>query len=412
MNFGRRSDMKKLIQIEVTGVKLFKETLKIDMYAKNRVSDDDEYTNLLFDQGNTKVSVLNTIAFTGVNASGKTKTIQLITLAILLLQGKSVNNALEQLHLIEIMDTASKFNIKTCFYENSMVFKLETDIEIRQSNEGTEEMALITEERLYAKEMKKIKSKKTLCDFDESMVTIVRGKDTEYLPDDISIIIGHNKRIGYKKPDTGIYMINEYNAVNYNFLYRMDSRYLPYIIKYLDSSIDYIDFKKDAKDSTQRTLRLKFKNDDNEIILNNPIELENYISSGTIKGIYMITGIISVLRNGGYYIIDEIENHFNQELVASLVKLFSSARTNPRGAAILFTTHYPELLDRFKRNDNIYISRHEIKGISITNLADELKRNDIKRSEVFQSDYLGGTAPSYDAYMDLKNRIIKYCKEV
>lgn len=403
--------MKKLIQIEATGVKLFEKTVRIDLYAKNRVIDDDEYTNLLISQGNTKISTLNTIAFTGVNASGKTKAIQLIAFVILLLQGKSVNNAMEKLHLIEILDTTCNLSIKTLFYEKSKVYKLDTIIEIRHSDEGPEDMAMITEERLYAKEEKRIKSKKALDYFDESMLTIVRGKDTEYLPDDVSIIIGHNNKIGYKKPDTGMYMINEYNAVNFNFLYRIDSRYLPYIIKYLDSSIEYIDFKKDEGEFPQRTLRLKYKSDDNEIVLNNPIELENYISSGTIKGIYMITGIIRVLRNGGYYIIDEIENHFNQELVASIVSLFSSERTNPKGAVIIFTTHYPELLDRFKRNDNVYITRHGIKGITITNLSDELKRNDIKRSEILQSDYLGGTAPSYEAYMDLKKHIAEYCKE-
>ena len=31
-----------------------------------------------------------------------------------------------------------------------------------------------------------------------------------------------------------------------------------------------------------------------------------------------------------------------------------------------------------------------------------LKRNDIKKSEVYDSGYLGGTVPSYEAYMALK----------
>ena len=35
-----------------------------------------------------------------------------------------------------------------------------------------------------------------------------------------------------------------------------------------------------------------------------------------------------------------------------------------------------------------------------------LKRNDIKKSEAYQSGLLGGTLPMYDAYMNLKNAII------
>lgn len=35
-------------------------------------------------------------------------------------------------------------------------------------------------------------------------------------------------------------------------------------------------------------------------------------------------------------------------------------------------------------------------------LADVLKRNDLKKSEVYDSDYLGETVPSYESYIKLK----------
>ena len=55
----------------------------------------------------------------------------------------------------------------------------------------------------------------------------------------------------------------------------------------------------------------------------------------------------------------------------------------------------------FVNNDNTYIIRNE-DGISIENLASRFTRNDIKKSVAYESNYLNGTAPSYETYMDFK----------
>lgn len=85
-------------------------------------------------------------------------------------------------------------------------------------------------------------------------------------------------------------------------------------------------------------------------------------------------------------------------------------KVNPKGAMPIFSTHYAELLDEFERNDNIYIVRNK-DGISAENLFVVLKRNDIKRSNAYQSGFLEGTVPMYDAYMSLKKRLIHSLKE-
>lgn len=72
---------------------------------------------------------------------------------------------------------------------------------------------------------------------------------------------------------------------------------------------------------------------------------------------------------------------------------------------LIFPTHYSELLDEFERNYNIYIVRNR-NGISAENLSNILKRNDIKKSEAYQSGYLEGTIPMYDAYIELKDSLI------
>ena len=80
-------------------------------------------------------------------------------------------------------------------------------------------------------------------------------------------------------------------------------------------------------------------------------------------------------------------------------------KVNKNGATLIFSTHYSELLDEFDRNDGIYVVRNK-EGISAENLANILKRNDIKKSEVYDSDYLGGTVPAYEAYIALKKVLI------
>ena len=120
--------------------------------------------------------------------------------------------------------------------------------------------------------------------------------------------------------------------------------------------------------------------------------------------------MVASLKEGFDLLIDEVENHFNRELVASLLRLFTNKRTNPKGAVIIFSTHYPELLDELERNDSVFITRSD-HGLTIDNLNFLLRRNDMKKSEVYQSNFLGGTAPKYTALAALQKSIIKSLEE-
>ena len=111
-----------------------------------------------------------------------------------------------------------------------------------------------------------------------------------------------------------------------------------------------------------------------------------------------------VLQSGGYLLVDEIENHFNKEIVTTLVRFFMDSRFNKNGGTLIFTTHYPELLDEYDRNDGIYIVRN-CNGITAENLSYILTRNDIKRSDAYQSGFLEGTTPTYEAYIRLKKSL-------
>ena len=102
--------------------------------------------------------------------------------------------------------------------------------------------------------------------------------------------------------------------------------------------------------------------------------------------------------------VDEVENHFNKEIVTTLMRFFMDSSLNKNGGTLIFSTHYPELLDEYDRNDSIFITRNR-NGITAENLSDILKRNDIKKSDAYQSGFLEGTTPMYEAYMRLKKSI-------
>ena len=111
-----------------------------------------------------------------------------------------------------------------------------------------------------------------------------------------------------------------------------------------------------------------------------------------------------VLQSGGYMVIDEVENHFNKEIVITLIRFFMDSKLNKNGGTLIFSTHYPELLDEYDRNDSIFITRNR-NGITVENLSNILKRNDVKKSDAYQSGFLEGTTPTYEAYMRLKKSI-------
>jgi len=339
----------------------------------------------------------NAIAFIGINASGKTTTLKVISFIMQMLNNEPINK-IKNNTILNGLKKQDKVVFDVYFTSSDSIYKLETTIK-NESIDEIENKFIIENEQLWRKNIKSIKTKKSIFDFTNLESIQQRKGDEEFLPDDVSIIISLNK-----KNSTKIYFKDLINWTNVNFI-RILGDFPQELITFLDSSIEYLDIsvKKEDKDVE---IRLKFKNKE-EILINSPFELENYLSSGTIKGINVFINAMMVLAKGGYLIIDEIENHFNKELAATLVRFFMNHKINKKGAVILLSTHYSELLDEFERNDNIYITRNYA-GIGVENLSKILKRNDIKKSEVYQSGYLKGTTPSYESFIKFQKALIKF----
>ena len=378
----------KILRITAQGLPLFKEDLDICFYAQQRVSEDDK--NNLYNMIENYY-LHSACAFIGINASGKTSVLKVINLALSIIKNEPINHAEAK----GILGGTSKATICTCFYDKrKYVCCLETEITVKKAKTG-EYIYSILSERLWEKPITSVRSKKYLTDFEGMKPTEIRNQDEIYLPDDVSFIIAHNKKVN----DT-VEVFSLLSYTNINVLPFTEDIPLE-VIAFLDPTIEKLCFE---QVEGKTFIHLKFKNEE-EIVLNTAVDLEQYLSSGTIKGIITFSMVKEVLQSGGYLLVDEIENHFNKEIVTTLVRFFMDSRFNKNGGTLIFTTHYPELLDEYDRNDGIYIVRN-CNGITVENLSCILTCNDIKRSDAYQSGFLEGTTPTYEAYIRLKESMV------
>lgn len=373
----------KLLKVKASGLEIFKETVEVDFFAEQRIYQDN--ADMLFNVfGNIYTN--NVISFIGINASGKTSTLNLLSFIIKMLNSEPINNISNKI----IIKDSNEVSIDTFFYyEKIGVCKLHTVIK-KKNDYFSEDKYYIADEILWVKNEKKITSKNSLFDFSNIKPYKVRDDKEVFLKDDISIIMGLNKEINFPNYDLlGITNVNLLLAVG---------KYPDELVRFLDGNIEYLSYDEDKKE-----VKLKFVNKD-VISISNQRDLNKYLSSGTIKGLNVFAFAKFAFQNGGYLLVDELENHFNQEVVSTLIRFFTNKKVNEKGATLIFSTHYSELLDDFERNDCVNIVRNR-DGVTVEKLSHILKRNDIKRSEAYQSDFLEGTVPSYKAYMDLKNCI-------
>ena len=375
----------KLLRITADGLPLFKEKLDICFYAQQRVSEEQkEQLHPLF--SNVYLNPAN--GFIGINASGKTSVLKVILLVLGIMNNEPINH----METRDILGDAKNAVINIFFYseKNKEICRLETVITGKKTKtEGI--VYSIVSERLWSKRTDEITTRKAMLDFEGREPVMVRSGQEDFLSEDVSIMIARNKKTGENTRVVNLLLFTNINVLPF-------SEDIPAeVITFLDPTIENLHF--DEKDQ-KTVIRLKFKGKE-EIVLNNPIELNNYLSSGTVKGMITFTLAQEVLQNGGYIVVDEVENHFNKEIVTTLMRFFMDSKLNKNGGTLIFSTHYPELLDEYDRNDSIFITRNR-NGITVENLCLILKRNDIKKSDAYQSGFLEGTTPMYEAYMQLK----------
>lgn len=374
---------------------LFENDTTFSLVNDMRVDEDsmDQLTKLF-----GRVWINNVIALVGKNATGKTTVMKtLVGILSLLLAHQSIDQTL----LKRVLVGTEPIKYSIYFYgEDHKVYE---DRLVFDRNDDTRKW-YIKDEIVLERKINNKYNKKTIFDFSDAELLINRH-DLEGLaasilaPDDSlfrAAVVQQNYEVQYP--------IDTLAFTDVNALFYINEDVPGEILNFLDPTIEYlkIENKKDENGQVLLRYRLKFKNREEEIRETNFSNIEEYLSSGTARGITLYGSVITALKCGGIIFVDELENHFNHAIVRSFIEYFSDPRININRAVLVFSTHYSELLDDLKRGDGIYIAKRN-KEISLQRYSSANVRSDLNRNDVFDSNYLGGTAPEYSAYKDLRN---------
>lgn len=379
----------KLLKVAFTGLPLFHEKVEIEFAATQRVNADNaEKMSLLFEEQGKKRYANNVLSFIGINASGKTTVLKALSFAFALLNNEPIHST-PYPELFSGLSSDKTVQFDFCFLSHSSLYYLHTEI-------LKKEKLVITNETLKEKPLSKIKKKTDLWEEDNASIVLERKKDEAYLLDDVSIMVAFNKKQHEEICYQDLLQFTNVNRLS------LDEDCPPELLTFFDPSVEYL--RTIPTDKGPAGI-LKFY-DKSEIHLDRLADADHYLSSGTIKGIRLFLASIQAFKTGGYLLLDELENHFNHEIVSTLIRFYMDPKVNQAGATLIYSTHYAEILDEFERNDNIYLVRNR-NGVTVENLSNLLKRNDIKKSDAYQSGYLEGTVPLYDAYMALKKSLLR-----
>ena len=383
-----------ILRSEIDGLTLFKDKkVMFDLVAEKNVTEDDVLNGNVM-RIDDLIDKLNTIALVGSNATGKTTQLRLIKMVI------SVFLALDSLNEFENLadQFEDTFRFTNYFYNAKTLYKVESAV--KKTTDG--DFAFI-EETIYSKKVYPSHKKSELFNFDltkRGQQELLRRSSlpdeiTAFLRDDDTIFSTIVRKIMNNKVQDIV--IDEIDMTNKNKLTTKEKIPVEYI-KYFDPSIESIRILSKDVPSEKMNVEVTFKND--SIIQVPLIELSNYLSSGTIKGINLFIDIEKTLKNGGYLIIDEIENHLHKSIIMNIIQLFANS-LNKNGATLIFSTHYSEIIDMVARTDMIYVATKEENLIQFKKMSQGLgdqDRNDKKKSEVLLSGKLSNTP----TYKDLK----------
>lgn len=217
----------KLLKLTIKGLPHFKGILDIDFVAQQRVDDDNkERLGNLF----SNIYINKAISFVGINASGKTTILKVVSFVMKMLNNEAINN-IQSRTILDDLGEKQQVIITSFFFDGLFVNKLETFIG-KEVNpiEGSNKF-IIQDEKLWSKAIGKIKTKKSIYDFADSDLKEKRDKNEQYLMDDVSIIIAENK-----KKNRSLFIRDMLEWTDYNIL-NVLGKFPKELLTFLDPSI-------------------------------------------------------------------------------------------------------------------------------------------------------------------------------
>lgn len=384
----------KLLSLSFDHVKLFENgTVSIDFFASDKVPAGDESTTPL----EKPLYINNVIAFAGINASGKTTILRLVAFALAIIQ-RGVSARPPAADGIEDLFDAPP-RMRAVLWDAGEVFVLDSLLTYpalplgskRRSSFAFEEEALYRLTGTLTKSLLR-QGASTLIDRSEEVMrrSTLDDASKRFLVNDVSIMASRTGSLAYA-----------YHAAGDSPLPASDSLIgATDILQAFDADIEFLNPLEESD-----LFELKFKRDEDTLLLSQK-ELERTLSSGTLRGFSLVESAVFALMTGGYLLLDEIENHLNKQLVQVIIDLFARKDSNPYGAVLVFTTHYPEILDSVHRKDCVYFLAHGADDkTSLVKYSDRVNRIENKKSEVFLSNYVKGTAPRFSEVAALRAHV-------
>lgn len=383
----------KLLHFEVEGASLFENgTMFLDLIATDRVVKrlDSEMMSDVSRVGQAgSVYALNVIGISGVNASGKTTLLNLLRFVLTQLTGmfemREFSSPQKRLGKLD-----KEIKVRAIFWHEGNYYLIESQISRSMSDwfsavSDVGESFIYTDETIWMLSVPRPK-RSLLVDVDEfkenAAIYLRRNGDLS-VPDDARKFLNDRTSIA-------VFVTNRAPLAVGSLSRQLPAITMPTeVIQAFDGSVEKLSWDPEAQ-----VFHLKFKGEKERIVgMEAAIAM---LSRGTIEGAELIDHAIGVLKQGGYFIVDEIEESLNRSLVATVIELFASPVTNPHGAQLVFSTHYPEILDSVRRKDAVYVLvRDEDWRTSVVKYADSINRIENKKSTVINNNIIRGSMPRY-----------------
>lgn len=369
-----------------SGFKMLEKGFEVSFLTKTRV-DKDKNNDDLIELEEDFYYPLETV-FIGKNSSGKSSTLLLINIILfLIIHGRIPSSVLIDQDVLELefmfYDSGFIYNYAGSFKKNQFVNSTFLVLE-------NESLSKTTYKKSYKKDLSNIFFSK------ENTFTPNTGGDTSCLTN-LNI---HDASISadlISSSDINLYSIIDSLKVLYG------PKIFNSLIHLFDDSIEYIDTVK----TDSGGISFKFKRINQKPLLVDYGYLKTRLSGGTFRGVYIFAASLLAFKYGGHILVDEIEKSFNKNLVQNLLALFNDKTINEKGASLIYSTHYSELLDESDRCDNINVLHRNNDTISVKNMHTSYEvRTDLSKSNQFDQNAFDNFM-NYDQLMELRRLLVK-----